>query len=101
MDACPDVRCSTDDLQRFGGTDEHPADTELVGIGMGLAILHEAHHHTGGAGGEILDLLHLKAGDRKPFRQQGRLQGLRLTVHKLAEPLERNPHPSDHDSRRS
>ena len=34
---------------------------------MLISVLHMAHHNTGGAGGEVLDLFHFKAGHRETF----------------------------------
>ena len=63
----PHVFRAAHNLQRLGGADVHRADAQLVGIGMLIAVLHMAHHHTGGAGGEILDLFHFKASHRQAF----------------------------------
>jgi len=89
MNSGPHILGAADNLQRLGGADVHRADAQLVGIGMLISVLHMAHHHTGGSGGEILDLFHLKAGHRQTF---GELFGGQITGHQLPQPLERDPH---------
>ena len=101
VDTGADVAGAADDLQWFccagggacccgvGRCDPHGADAQLVGVGMGLAGFHIAHHHAGSAGGQILNPLDLEAGHREPFRQgvAGQIAG-----HKLPQPLERDLH---------
>ena len=89
MDAGAHVGGTTNNLQRFGGADLHPAHAQLVGIGMGIALLHEAHHHPSGLGGEILQAIELEAGHGQALTQFG---GWKITGHKLPQPLERDPH---------
>ena len=67
MDSSPHIRGAADNLQQVVACtcrDTYLADAEFVGVGMGRALLNIAHHHASGAGSEILDRLHFKAGQR-------------------------------------
>ena len=89
---------TADDLQGFRCTHIHHADAQFLSVGMGIAHPHNPHHHTGGPGAQVVDLLHLETGDREPLSQLGRVVQQRhcagggLQLHKLTEPLERYPH---------
>ena len=89
MDTGAHVAGSADNLQGLRSTHGYAADAQLIGVGMRLSGLHEAHHHAGCPGGKIVDLLHFKAGHRQAFSQCGRGQ---ITGHQLPKPLERDPH---------
>jgi hypothetical protein len=74
MNAGADVGGTADDLQHFARSRVDAADAEAVGVGVGLPRLYKTHHHACGAGCQIIDLLNLKSGDRKTFRQPLRLE---------------------------
>ena len=92
MQTLAHIRGTADNLMGLAIPHIHPADAELVGVGVGVALHHMAHHHTGRPGCQILDALHLKAGDREALRQVPRLQTRRFHADQLPEPLERNQH---------
>ena len=94
VDPGPHIGGAADDLQGLGRPHPNPAHTQLVGGRVGIARLHQPHHHTGGPGSQILHRLHLEAGDRQSFSQALRIEGLRFQLHEFPEPLERNPHAS-------
>ena len=89
MDTGPHIGRPTDNLQGLSRAHLDPANAQLVGIGMGFALLDETHHHAGGLGGEVLEAIELEAGHREAFAQLG---GREITGHKLPQPLERDPH---------
>jgi hypothetical protein len=74
VDAAANIGGTTDNLQGLVGADLHLANTEFVGITMGLAGLDKSHDHSNTCGGLILDRLNFEAGDRKTFGQMFRLQ---------------------------
>ena len=61
---------------------------------MGFSGLHIAHHHSGGAGGQVVDAIDFKTGDRQPLGQAVYGKGLGLGGDQLLQPLERDPHQS-------
>jgi hypothetical protein len=94
MDTGAHVGSATDDLKGLLRPDLHPANTQLVGSGVGLPLLHPPYYHPGRPRGEILNRFHLKTGDREALGEPLWFEGLRLDLHEFPEPLERNPHPT-------
>ena len=74
VDAAANVGGTTDNLQGLVGADLHLANTQFVGITMGLAGLDKSNDHSGTGGGLILNRLNFEAGDRETFGQMFRLQ---------------------------
>ena len=74
VDAAANVGGTTDNLQGLVGADLHLANTQFVGITMGLAGLDKSNDHSGTGGGLILNRLNFEAGDRETFGQLFRLQ---------------------------
>ena len=98
VDAGAHIGGTADDLQRFSGSHLHLADAQLGGVGMGLAVADIAHHHSGSLGRQILDRIHLEAGDRQALRQGLDRQIERIAcgaAHQLLQPLVRDAHGSD------
>ena len=92
VDAGAHVGGAADNLQHLASSDPHLADAELVGIGMGFALLDVTDDDPARQGREILDLLDFKASDREAFRQLSGLELIWLHLHQFLQPLERDPH---------
>ena len=84
-----DVLGAADDLQWLICANGNGADAQLVGIGMGLPLLHIADDHAGCPGGQIDDLFDFKARNRELLSED---IGCQITGHQLPEPLERDLH---------
>ena len=56
-------------LPRSGRPHIHPANAEAVGVGVGIAAQHPAHHHTSRLSGQVVDRLHLESRHRQALRQ--------------------------------
>ena len=92
MDTGAHIGGTANDLKWSRCTHLHLTDTEFVGIGVGLALRHKAHHHPLGLGRQILDGFHLKASQRQPLSQAVWGQRVSGCGDQLLQPLERDPH---------